>query len=1067
QGAGATVTQQGGTLTVDDAVTVTTTGGTINLEGGALNGTVSGATINATSGALNATLNGENALHGNNYALQGEIANNGTLTVSGTFDASALQLDTEAATHIDVNGQSGASGFAKDASYSVAIFSGTVVNDGATVTHGTHTLELGADGVAKAGGEIDYSDYLLTGSDTASTSDIHIIGPGATVTQQGGTLTVDDAVTVATTGGTINLEGGALNGTVSGATINAGAGELNAILSGSNTLYGENYLLTGALNNTGTLILEGTFELSTQLPEDVHQATHIDVNGQSGASGFAKAEQHDITIAIGGDIITDDAIFTRGGKILTPGEGGKVISGGEIDYSNYLLTGTDTAATSAIHAIGPDATVTQTGGTLTVDDTVTVATTAGTITLAGGTLNGAVSGATINATSGALNAALTGSNTLHGVNYVLRDVISNSGTLTVSGTFDASALQLDTTETTHIDVYGQSGASGFAKAVGYSVAVVNGGSVVNDGAEITHGSISLTLGTDGVATAGGEIDYGTYYLHDGAEVAVSAIRTVPEAAVATVDMDGGLLEADADVEVDSTGGRIEVSQDARVSGSIHDTQVAIRGCEISADITGGSTVTVEGETILSGHNTYTGDTDVMDGGMLKVTGSIISDVHLHGGIMDTAAGMALVDGQDVVFTGGNVRGNLRTVAGSGLNLEQNGLVDGDLTLGGGTLKLGDGCVLSVSGSLTLDAATTLVGDWQADEVYTLIVTGGVQDESGTASLNEFFRVSDELGTVRMEGNTILLDTHTHHTADAMDTTLVDSLWASSSYIREFARLAEGQSYAVRRGETAVWGGGFGSFMNVSGNDGFTADGAGYAFGVNHAFSTNMQAGVGLGQSFGSYHNKALTGAKVHQKGMMAAATAQYLSAKGGSFMLSGHAAVGRVRNNADTYLGGLAGKSRWDDTMLSLGARASYAMHVTVDTVIAPFIGMEWMYGSQESFSDSHGRRYSNGKLSELRMPVGVTLRSSTTIGSDTRLLPELSVAFVPSLVQHNPHADTTVQGGSYRTEGYDPGRHGFMLNAGMNVLFSESWSAGAFYTLETRKHAVNQSVNASLQYRF
>ena len=265
----------------------------------------------------------------------------------------------------------------------------------------------------------------------------------------------------------------------------------------------------------------------------------------------------------------------------------------------------------------------------------------------------------------------------------------------------------------------------------------------------------------------------------------------------------------------------------------------------------------------------------------------------------------------------------------------------------------------------------------------------------------------------------------------------------------------------------MWAGGFGSFMNVSGNDGFTSDGAGYAFGLNHAFSTNMQAGVGLGQSFGNYHNKALTGAKVHQKGMMAAATAQYMSGKGGSFMLSGHAAVGSVRNNADTYLGGLAGKSRWDDTVLSLGARASYAMHVTVDTVIAPFIGMEWMYGSQESFSDSHGRRYSNGKLSELRMPVGVTLRSSATIGSDTTLLPELSVAYMPSLVQDNPHADATVQGGSYRTEGYDPGRHGFMLNAGMNVLFSESWSAGAFYTLETRKHAVNQSVNASLQYRF
>ena len=41
------------------------------------------------------------------------------------------------------------------------------------------------------------------------------------------------------------------------------------------------------------------------------------------------------------------------------------------------------------------------------------------------------------------------------------------------------------------------------------------------------------------------------------------------------------------------------------------------------------------------------------------------------------------------------------------------------------------------------------------------------------------------------------------------------------------------------------------------------------------------------------------------------------------------------------------------------------------------------------------------------------------------------------------------------------------MLNVGMNAVFSENWSAGASYTLETRRHAVDQSVNASVRYTF
>lgn len=300
--------------------------------------------------------------------------------------------------------------------------------------------------------------------------------------------------------------------------------------------------------------------------------------------------------------------------------------------------------------------------------------------------------------------------------------------------------------------------------------------------------------------------------------------------------------------------------------------------------------------------------------------------------------------------------------------------------------------------------------------------------------------------------------------DALDVALVNSLWASSAYVREFVRLSEAQGYALKDGDTAVWGGGFGTFMHATGDRGFKSNGGGYGIGVNHAFSADTYAGISLGQGFGSYHNSGADGATVHQRAILAAATLSTRITK--DFSLGGHLAFGSVRNRADCRLDGASERARWNDTVFNLGARAAYDFHVTEATAITPFLGMDWMNGAQDTIGGVYGRHYAHGRLNELRMPVGVTVSTSAEAGS-TKLLPQLSVAYVPALAQQLPHADVSGNGQSYRAKGYAPGRNAFMLNAGMNVLFSDSWSAGAFYTLETRRHSVNQSVNASVRYTF
>ena len=714
--AGAAVTQTGGTLTVDDTVTVATTAGTISLAGGTLNGTVSGATINAASGALNAALTGSNTLNGTNYALQSVVNNGGTLTMSGSFNASALTLDTTAATHVDVAGNLGASGFAKDAIYSVKVANGTTVNSSATIMHGTHNLVLGTDGVAKVGGDIDYSNYLLTGSDTASTTAIHAKGSSATVTQQGGTLTVNDTVTVTTTAGVIALDGGALNGTITNATINATSGALNAALSGSNTLTGTNYALQSVVNNSGALTLKGSLDLS-KLSMSTSGETHVDVEGREGSSGFTKASSYSITLVSGGTVSNDGVALSRGGLDWTLQPNGVATAGGGIDHAVYYLTGTDTASTKAIHAKGAGATVTQTGGTLTVDDTVSVTTTAGVIALAGGTLNGSVQGATINAANGALNAALTGSNTLAGTNYALQSVVNNSGTLTMSGSFNAAALQLDTTAATHIDVNDQSGASGFAKDAIYSVTVANG-TTVNSSATIMHGTHNLVLGTDGVAKVGGTIDYSNYLLTGSDTASTATIHA--KGASATVTQTGGTLTVDDTVTLATTAGTISLENGGIANGSIANADVAATGGRVNASISGRGSVTSNGDVTLSGANSYTGMTTV-NGGPLTST-ALVSDITLNGGTLKVTA-QTLGSGQDLVFNGGSFQGDLTTGNGSSITLAKAGGITGNLTLGGGSIAM-SGKEIAVSGTLTLSSQTILdISSYHTEGEYGIATYG--------------------------------------------------------------------------------------------------------------------------------------------------------------------------------------------------------------------------------------------------------------------------------------------------------------------------------------------------------
>ena len=742
----AMVNQTGGTLTVDGNVTVATTGGAITLQNGVLSGTVNGASITATGGTLSADLTGSNSITANKWALTQVISNSGTLTLSGSVKADALELESSEYTHVDVDGNLGASGFAKTPGYAVTLVSGGTTNgEGATVIHGSHTLTLGTDGVARARGTIDYSNYLLTGTDTVSVSAIRGVAgaSAATVTQTGGTLTVDGNVQTATTGGTITLQSGTLTGTVSGATITAAGGTLSADLTGNNSIAATDWVLTQVINNSGTLTLSGSFDASA-LTKTSTGETLVDVTGrEGGVSGFSKSASYTVQVVNGGTLVLNGAMVKYGTDTLTMSSNGIGSHGGGINYGKYTLAGSDAVSVSAVHRVAgaETAMVNQTGGTLTVDENVSVATTGGSMVLTGGTLSGSIGGASITATSGTLAANLTGSNSITANSWALKQVITNSGTLTLSGSFDASALSKTSTGETLVDVTGrEGGVSGFSKSAGYTVQVVNGGTTVLNGATVKYGTDTLTMDSIGIGSHGGGINYGTYTLAGSDAVSVKAIHAyATEAANATVTQTGGTLTVDEDVTVATTGGMIAL-ENGVLSGNISGTAaVEVRGRgRISGDnsFTGGTTLTAGTLTVGSAKALGTGWVS-MSGGALNLGGlAVANDITATGGTLNGAAAYTgKLSVQGGLSLGGATKAGSVTLSSGTLSLGGHALTSGTMTLSGGVLDFASGSSLEVTGALTLGGSTAVKFYTATAGTYTLATVGSLSGNLSSLTLD--------------------------------------------------------------------------------------------------------------------------------------------------------------------------------------------------------------------------------------------------------------------------------------------------------------------------------------------
>ena len=546
-------------------------------------------------------------------------------------------------------------------------------------------------------------------------------------------------------------------------------------------------------------------------------------------------------------------------------------------------------------------------------------------------------------------------------------------------------------------------------------------------------------------------------------------------------------------KADISGGVLTVDPGTRLGMGADKTEVAVQsGASLTnfgtvagdIDLAGNSTMLnqgkVEGDIVLQSkstmvnNSTVTGDITVNSGALLSGSGSADSLLLKSGAALNVGnspgwqkyKSVTIERGSQLTFTVDGTTAATATNHGAGTHsvLETETLTIGD---GADTVKVTVNVTMGIvtAGAAPFDVELMEAGTTNATAGdFTITLNdNSLLEEGAEVSWDAATKSLTLSGTVNKAALAALMDSNAANVANTM--------WASANAVQEFARTAESQFLVGMPGQTTFWGGALGSFMDTSGDAGFTSNLGGYAVGLQHAFTESFRAGFAFGQSFGSFKSDD-DQLKADQTALMPALTAQYVTplSKESSLSISGHIAYGTVENEADTYQAATTGKAEWDDKVLNIGVRASWNSQIGDNETVSIFTGLTYQNVEQDSFTEEFTggeRDYRSGSMSCLSLPIGATWRGIYQMEGTNVFVPEVTVAYIGDIVRDNPEVKTSVMGISREGKGTNIGRSAFMLNAGANWMFDSTWSMGAFYTLEARSHQVNQSVNASLRYSF
>ncbi len=715
------------------------------------------------------------------------------------------------------------------------------------------------------------------------------------------------------------------------------------------------------------------------------------------------------------------------------------------------------------------------------------------------------------------NASIT---TAEDVTAELYQPIQNKdGVLTLTGSYDVSALTPDTINETWLDAQLNEGENGFYRHEGSSIQVVE-----NENATIAEISapslkhdngLSYTLDTaTGIAVAEGETKWDTYYIntedHTGT---VSEMMTASNNRLEQVEMKAGVLNADASAKVNATGGSIFMTgQDVNLTGTLSgDTNVLVLG---TGTITGDNTHT--GDTVIAGENakltvgsaTALGASTVtlQDHGTLdlngmavsnaiNVTGCTISRAGNYDGTMEVSGELTLTDAttaKEVIIRGGSIEGaSLRTTRLE-VSGEQDGQITSDVTIADqGSIVLNNGAQLNITGSLTLGQGTTLTlaGDGYEAGSIPITWTGTLTGDTSALTLNmdgdyELVQDGDKLVLVEkttegepeedkpivepeedapiVEPEAPVAPVFDQATADA----LAQANWGVYTASRAFVGAVQGQrnnTGCIANGRGTAWGALLGATNSIDSNG--IAGGSdttlyGAAIGVDMKLGKRSVLGVAFGY----------TDAKVSADGL------GDIDQEGGHIALYGEHGLKKFANDSCLSLDWVAATgttessyqgSDWEQDHLQFNTRLTWNKKVTERFAYNVFGGLEYFASESDRVQNCK-----TGSVQNLRGELGVGARYVVKkSGADVydgkaglcpaapaceRVVVYGELSYINDMVRSNP----SIEVGGLRGSGANPGRQGVGIEAGATFRIGERWSANANYSFNAMDDANEHSLN-------
>ena len=519
----------------------------------------------------------------------------------------------------------------------------------------------------------------------------------------------------------------------------------------------------------------------------------------------------------------------------------------------------------------------------------------------------------------------------------------------------------------------------------------NPGQPEQPGTIITDGKAPDTLSKDVVVSLanGGNVDatevtsgLNNSYVHGtGGSLLTSDSQTFTMAGSDTLGFSivGENGNAGADIQVGQVGGNITDAAIVLTGGKYESKQVNVQSglLEIGQNTVLGTTDSM----LTVGVSNGSGNTIAAS---VNNRGTINNDVTINSGASldnrNTVNGDVLVNGSSILSNNGTVKGIVTvsengSVNGSGVFastiLQSNALLyvgnspgfqqHNDLTLDNGS-RLGfylDGITaatlanhgsgtysnLSVTNSITVDGTVNT-----EVEVSLGILAAGTEaftldliKTNGTVSGNGDFVLSlDDKNHLLKEGNLLWnASTGTLSFTGQVDeavagalvgkdgSNIANSLWSSTSVVKNFGQTATSQFKVSQPGDSNVWVSGLGDFVTMNSTshaDGFQYNGGGYAAGIDYSWTKKFRAGIAFGQTFGTFKSDD-NQASIKQDSIMTGLYANYLETQCDkqSLGLSGYFAYGSVENRANTLVGNssyLPGHAKWNDDVVTFGLKA-------------------------------------------------------------------------------------------------------------------------------------------------